>query len=132
MASDLYRLNQYRAAGGASRLANHRRIATTVGVTVCLMVAVAAAAVVSGCAGREVTTGPNEDTLEARVEAALASAADVNGAGITVDASDGVVTLTGQVASGTQQQSVGAIVRAVPGVRDVRFLLRIEGPGDRP
>ena len=35
-------------------------------------------------------------------------------------------------ASGTEQQSAGAIVRAVPGVRDVLFSLTIDDPGARP
>ena len=69
---------------------------------------------------------PADDTsLRTRVEAALESATDVDSDRITVEANEGVVTLTGQVASGTEQQSVGAIVRAVPGVEDVRFSLVI-------
>ena len=42
----------------------------------------------------------------------------------------GLVTLTGQVASVTEQQSVGAIVRAIPGVRTVFFSLSIEDQED--
>ncbi len=71
-------------------------------------------------------TEPADDaTLRARVEAALDSATDVDSDRIHVEADEGVVTLTGQVASGTEQQSVGAIVRAVPGVKKVRFSLDI-------
>ena len=77
-------------------------------------------------------SAPLDTVTKARVEAALASASDVHAAGITVDARRGVVTLTGQVASGTEQQSVGAIVRAIPGVRDVAFSLGIEDPGALP
>ena len=41
--------------------------------------------------------------------------------------------MTGQVASPSEQQSVGAIVRgAIPGVRDVAFSLSIEDPGALP
>ena len=82
-----------------------------------------------GCAARQANTTTGDEVLKARVEAALASASDVYAAGITVDARRGVVTLTGRVASGTEQQSVGAIVRAIPGVSHVRFSLSIEDPG---
>ena len=85
-----------------------------------------------GCAARQAATTIGDEVLKARVEAALASASDVHAAGITVDARRGVVTLTGQVASATEQQSVGAIVRAIPGVRDVAFSLSIEDPGALP
>ena len=101
---------------------------------VCLALAVTVAAVTGtvGCAARQVTTTTGDEVLKARVEAALASASDVYAAGITVDARRGVVTLTGQAASGTEQQSVGAIVRAIPGVRGVFFSLSIEDPGALP
>ena len=58
-------------------------------------------------------------------DAALESATDVDSDCIDVEVNEGVVTLTGQLASGTEQQSVGAIVRAVPGVEEVRFSLVI-------
>ncbi|MEE8131131.1 MAG: BON domain-containing protein [Vicinamibacterales bacterium] len=85
-----------------------------------------------GCAARQASTTTGDEVLRARVEAALAGASDVDAAGITVDARRGVVTLTGRVASPTEQQSVGAIVRAIPGVRDVAFSLSIADPGALP
>lgn len=101
-----------------------------VAAVACVALAVTTVAVTgtSGCAARQAGTTTGDEVLKARVEAALASASDVHAAGITVDARRGVVTLTGRVASGTEQQSVGAIVRAVPGVGSVFFSLRI---GDR-
>ena len=98
------------------------------------------AAGASGCAVRQpgAAMGQVDDLdglLAARVQAALAGAADVESAAITVEARRGVVTLTGRVASGTEQQSVGAIVRAIPGVSDVRFALQIDDrddPGELP
>ncbi|MDP6580797.1 MAG: BON domain-containing protein [Vicinamibacterales bacterium] len=55
---------------------------------------------------------------------------------ITVAVTDGVVTLSGTVPSdgqrgvpypgATVQQSIGAVVRAVPGVEEVQFSLQIE------
>ena len=100
----------------------------------CLAVAflVGVASGVSGCAARRTDSATGDAVLRARVEAALAGAADVDGAAITVQARGGVVTLTGRVASGTEQQSVGAIVRAIPGVNDVRFSMSIDDPGDLP
>lgn len=72
-----------------------------------------------------VGTSTADDVLARRVETALVSASDVNEGRMTIHASRGVVTLTGQVASGAEQQSVGAIVRAIPGVEDVLFALTI-------
>ena len=105
----------------------------TYALVVSLALSVTAAA--TGCAARAggVVAGDDaDDVLRARVESALASAADVHGEQIMVDARGGVVVLTGRVASGTEQQSVGAIVRAVPGVVDVRFALTVDDPGRRP
>ena len=82
--------------------------------------------------------GVPDEVLKERVEAALASASDVPADSITVEVSDGVVTLTGSVVcqecggrrtpggSGTVQQSLGAIVRAIPGVMSVEFRLEYE------
>ena len=82
--------------------------------------------------------------LKARVEATLMSASDVPGDSITVEVTDGVVTLSGSVVcqecggrrtpggSGTVQQSLGAVVRAIPGVTSLKFELRYrpEGGGE--
>lgn len=81
----------------------------------------------SACAARAPSTS-GDDELKTRVEAALTRATDVNAAALVVETSGGVVTLTGRVVSGFEQQSVGAIVRAVPGVSDVRFSLSVEDP----
>ena len=95
---------------------------------VCLGLVVAAAAGASGCAARTLGRTTGDDVLKTRVETALASASDVHADGLTVAARRGVVTLTGHVASGTEQQAVGAIVRAIPGVEGVSFSLTIEPP----
>jgi osmotically-inducible protein OsmY len=87
----------------------------------------------SGCVARGPTIGPDtasEDTvLQSRIEQALATALDVDANTVTVEAARGVVTVGGQVASGFEQQSIGAIVRAVPGVTRVRFDIQVEAPG---
>ncbi len=86
-----------------------------------------------GCMPR----GPSDQVLTERVEEALASATDVPG-DIDVQVSGGVVTLTGSLLCdecggnqtpgglGTIQHSIGAVVRAVPGVEQVEFSLVAE------
>ena len=71
--------------------------------------------------------------LEARVTAAIEGASDLPNGALTVDARGGVVRISGSVAcegcggmltpGGVQtvQQSLGAVVRAVPGVERVEF-----------
>ena len=71
--------------------------------------------------------------LQERVERALEAASDLPASSITVRVRDGVVTLRGSVACGscggsrtpggfgTVQQSLGAVVRAIPGIERVRF-----------
>jgi hypothetical protein len=81
---------------------------------------------------------PRDAVLQSRVEAALRASSDIPVDSIMVGVQEGVVTLTGSVicdddacggnatpgGAGTVQQSLGAVVRAVPGVTDVRFVLR--------
>jgi hypothetical protein len=105
-------------------------------VVVVLAVAASAAFVAVPVAGQT----PSDSVLQARVEAVLASATDVPADSIDVQVRGGVVTLVGSVAcdgcgggstpggAGTVQQSLGALVRAVPGVERVEFRLRY-GPG---
>jgi osmotically-inducible protein OsmY len=81
-----------------------------------------------------------DSVLTARVQAALASASDLPADSLTVQARAGVVTVTGSVicadcggtrtpsGTGTVQQSLGAVVRAVPGVERVLFELRYRSP----
>lgn len=81
-----------------------------------------------------------DDVLRARVEAAIDSAGDLPADSIAVQVERGVVTLTGSLlcepcggnatpgGTGTVQQSLGAVVRAVPGVTDVRFRLTYRPP----
>ena len=68
-----------------------------------------------------------DQALTTRVENALSSASDVSADQISIETRDGVVTVSGIVSSGTEQQTVGAIVRAIPGVKSVQFSL-IMGP----
>lgn len=72
-------------------------------------------------------------SLQARVEAAIAAASDLPQGTLGVEVRDGVVTIRGDLScadcggtgtpggTGTVQQSLGAVVRAVPGVQSVEF-----------
>ena len=89
---------------------------------------------VAGAGSACTPDGPSDEELAIRVEAALATAADLP-AGLEVEVAAGVVTITGSLACddcgglrtppglGTVQQSLGAVVRAVPGVEAVEFAL---------
>ncbi len=104
-----------------------------------LAVAISFAAVVAfgACA-----SGVPDELLQERVEAALAAASDVPADALSVVVIDGVVTITGSVdcqecggrrtpgGSGTVQQSLGAVVRAIPGVESVEFELEYEASPD--
>jgi hypothetical protein len=91
-------------------------------------------------AGPAAAQAAPDDVLRARVEAALASASDLPADSISVQVQGGVVTLSGSVLCdgcggnatpggvGTVQQSLGAVVRAIPGVRSLRFALRYRPP----
>jgi len=83
-------------------------------------------------------SGVPDELLQERVEAALAAASDVPADALSVVVIDGVVTITGSVVcqecggrrtppgAGTVQQSLGAVVRAIPGVESVEFELEYE------
>ena len=96
------------------------------------------AAIALGACGSEAAQNVPDDVLKERVEAVLEQASDVPADAITVEVSNGVVTLTGSVVCegcggsftppgfGTVQQSLGAVVRAIPGVGSVEFELEYE------
>ena len=87
---------------------------------------------------QQAVRAPADDVLKARVAAALAAASDVPGRDIAVDVKSGVVILKGRVSANSMrgvtyptammQQSIGAVVRAVPGVKEVRFEIQVD-PG---
>lgn len=81
-----------------------------------------------------------DSVLAARVASALRAASDLPADSISVSARSGVVTLKGSLlcddcggnstpgGTSTIQQNLGAVVRAVPGVRDVVFDLVYRAP----
>lgn len=107
----------------------------------CFLLVILGGAAVSACTyGSAAAQGSPDAALESRVEAALVGASDLPADAITVEARDGVVTLTGSLVCeecggnrtppgvGTIQQSLGAVVRAVPGVERVEFNLQYRPP----
>jgi osmotically-inducible protein OsmY len=96
------------------------------------LVALTLTSVATACADQALTSS-SDASLKARVEAALLSAADVPGSQLSVDVRDGEVFLTGNFVceecgqmstpggAKTVEQSVGAVIRAIPGVGSVRF-----------
>ena len=98
-------------------------------------------AALSACTFSAAAQNSPDAALQARVEAALAGASDLPANAISVQASGGVVTLTGSIVCaacggnqtppgvGTIQQSLGAVVRAVPGVQRVEFNLQYRPAG---
>lgn len=114
------------------RATTRKRASTFQLAIVICAVAVANLAVTTSAAAQS----PADLALKARIEAALVGASDLPADSLTVEVSDGVVTISGSVVceecggrrtpngSGTVQQSLGAVVRAIPGVARVEFELR--------
>lgn len=143
------RVEAFRSRGGcvefrdsASRSVTGRKTASGghLAIAICF-----AAAAVFGAGGSVEAQSAADNALKSRVEVALAYASDVPADAISVEVRDGVVTLIGSVVcddcggrrtppgTGTVQQSLGAVVRAVPGVSRVEFKLEYqppEPPGD--
>ena len=99
------------------------------------------AAAVSACTYGSAAAQSSPDALLAdRVETAIMGASDLPVNSIVVEASNGVVTITGSIVCeecggsrtppgvATIQQSLGAVVRAVPGVERVEFDLAYRLP----
>ena len=142
------RIDAVRRRGGRVEYPDsaRRAVRSGAGVHLSLAFCLLAETVLGGCAsdGSEI---PPDDVLQERVEAAIARASDVPADAITVVVIDGVVTVTGSVVCeecggrrtpggfGTVQQSLGAVVRAIPGVQSVEFDLQYErraGPPPGP
>jgi hyperosmotically inducible protein len=102
------------------------------GVVLCLYVA----AMVAGCPGDRMsrsTTEAVEDSLIAnKVTLALYSDGQVSGRGIAVEASQGIVELTGIVASTAEAQRAVQTAQQVKGVKAVRSRLRVQEGRQEP
>jgi hyperosmotically inducible protein len=82
------------------------------------------ATVLSGC-GKSVGETIDDATITTRVKTALLNEPDVAGLAIDVDTSKGVVTLSGQVKTKTEEDRAVAIARRTPGVSSVRSTLQV-------
>jgi Flp pilus assembly secretin CpaC len=95
------------------------------GMTLCLL----CAAMLAGCPGDRMsqsTTEVVDDSLIAnKVTLALSSAKEVHGRGIKVESAQGVVELTGVVASAAEAQRAMQIAQQVKGVKAVHNRLRV-------
>lgn len=75
--------------------------------------------------GRTVGTGLNDGWLWVKTRFDLAAADDLRDSTINVDVDQGVVTLTGTVATAAQKARAEAVVKAVEDVKSVRNQLRV-------
>ncbi len=102
-----------------------------------LLVACSPASEVGGAAGKVSTAVFNDEQIKSQIESSIARSEDLPQQ-IGVQVRDGVVTISGTLDCegcggmrtpgnfGTVQQSLGAVVRAVGGVREVIFELSLE------
>ena len=85
------------------------------------------------CGGATSTTvnrpaaSTDDATISTRVKTALLNEPGVNATAINVETAGGVVTLSGQVKSGDEEQKAIATARQIPGVRDVKSQLKVGG-----
>ncbi|HZI16986.1 MAG TPA: BON domain-containing protein [Pyrinomonadaceae bacterium] len=80
----------------------------------------------------KVGSGGNDMFLFTKVRAAVAGAGELQGAGIVLNVSDGVVILSGSVPDETQKAKAAELARGVEGVKGVRNELRVaKGGGAR-
>lgn len=76
--------------------------------------------------GRTIGTGLNDGWLWVKTRFDLAAADDLRDSTINVDVDNGVVTLTGTVASAAQKTRAEQVVKSVEDVKSVRNQLRVQ------
>jgi hyperosmotically inducible periplasmic protein len=76
-------------------------------------------------AGRKIGTGANDTWLWAKARYDLAAASDLRDSTINVDVENGVITLTGTVASQDQLKKADTIAKAVDGQKGVQNKLKV-------
>lgn len=75
--------------------------------------------------GRTIGTGVNDGWLWTKTRSLLATENDLRDTTINVDVENGVITLTGSVASNEQKTTAGRIAQGVDGVTSVRNNLAV-------
>jgi osmotically-inducible protein OsmY len=82
------------------------------------------------CAAPKRTPPPSDDaTIQIRVRTALQNAPNVHGNEIQVETTGAVVVLKGSVHGQAEEDAAIAVVRQVPGVREVRSELKKDRSG---
>ena len=76
--------------------------------------------------GRKVGTGANDTWLWIKTRFDLAAADDLRDSTINVDVDNGIVTLSGTVASAAQKTKAEQVAKAVEGVKGVRNQLKVQ------
>lgn len=80
--------------------------------------------------GRTVGTGLNDGWLWVKARFDLAAADDLRDSTINVDVENGVVTLTGTVATEAQKAKAVQVAKAVEGVKSVKDMLKVAPSGN--
>ena len=80
--------------------------------------------------GRTIGSGVNDGWLWVKVRFDLAAADDLRDSTINVDVDNGVVTLTGTVASAAQKTRAEQVAKSVEGVKSVRNQLKVSPSGN--
>ena len=91
---------------------------------------VGAAAQKAASAVRDDGPPPNDATLKHKVQSDVIGPAEIPTGQISVDVSEGIVALRGQVSDRETMQDLDARIRKLTGVRDVQNLLHL--PGETP
>ena len=81
-----------------------------------------------GCAGKTIRPATDDGGISTRVRTALLNDTQVAAGNINVTASNGVVTLSGQVRTAAERDRAVALARQTSGVSDVRSELAVTQP----
>jgi hyperosmotically inducible protein len=104
------------------RPGRQRQLAVVIGTPLLLVLLL----VSSACASKNISVEIDDDAaITARVKTALLNDRQIGATRIDVTTADRVVTISGPVKSKADEERAVQIVRAVPGVGDVRSVLRI-------
>jgi hypothetical protein len=79
--------------------------------------------------GRKIGAGTSDTWLWVKTKYDLAAADDLRDSTINVDVENGVVTLTGDVASNEQVKKADAVAKSVEGVKSVKNMLKVAANG---
>ncbi len=91
-----------------------------------VVLALALPLVLAAC-GKTVGETVDDATITARVKTALLNDPNVGAMKIDVDTTKGIVTMSGVVRSKAEEARAVQIARGIPGVRDVKSTLQVNG-----